>query len=115
VDVIKFPEDTSIVKQRFHKICAFPSVIGCVDGTHLPLKKPRNYPEPEIFRCRKGYFSLNAQVIAGPDYKFYDVVCRWPGSTHNSRIFKNSFLNARFPNGNIEGILLGDAGYPCLP
>ena len=44
---------------------------------------------------------------------FTNIVCRWPGSTHDSRIFDNSALCSQFRNGLIDGILLGDGGYPC--
>ena len=64
-----------------------------------------------MFRNRKGYFSLNIQAVCGPDLKFYDVVSRWPGSTHDSRIFENSMINLRLEQGEINGHLLGDAGY----
>lgn len=38
---------------------------------------------------------------------------RWAGSTHDSRIFRNSRLNLRLQNNEIDGILVADAGYPC--
>ena len=61
--------------------------------------------------------SINVQLVCGPDLKFYDIVARWPGSTHDARIFSNSTLKVRFEGGDLtgKGILLGDQGYPCLP
>jgi hypothetical protein len=113
--VVKFPPDRALIKQKFFDIAHFPGVIGCIDGTHIPLCKPRNNPDPEIFRCRKGYFSLNVQVVAGPENKFYDVVARWPGSTHDSRIFGNSYLCTKLANGEFDNdLILADGGYPCL-
>lgn len=44
-----------------------------------------------------------------------NIVCRWPGSTHDSRIFENSRIGTRFDDGEIDGILLGDSGYACKP
>lgn len=45
-----------------------------------------------------------------------DVVARWPGSTHDSRILEHSgikeiFEGGHLPNGNYH--LLGDSGYAC--
>jgi len=34
--------------------------------------------------------SFNAQLIAGPKLQIFNVVDRWPGSTHDSRISENS-------------------------
>jgi nuclease HARBI1 len=113
-DYIKFPDDLTDVKQKFYQYGQFPGVIGCVDGTHIPLMRPRGDAEAEIYRNRKGFFSINVQVVAGPNYKIYDIVARWPGSTHDSRIFSNSLLHANLESNNLHGILLGDSGYPCL-
>ena len=73
--------------------------------------------------------------------QIFDIVARWPGSAHDSRIFHNSNVKHRLQNGELEGsgnlctlgvrriifiscshdkvvrtgILLGDSGYPQLP
>jgi nuclease HARBI1 len=112
-DYIRFPDDLASVKQQFFSYGNMPGVVGCVDGTHIPIRRPSSNPEAEVFRCRKGFFSINTQVVAGPDYKFYNVVSRWPGSTHDSRIFNNSNLKTCFEDNILSGILLGDSGYPC--
>lgn len=42
------------------------------------------------------------------------MVARWPGSQHDSAIFNNSLVKARFQRGDfLNGVLLGDAGYSC--
>ena len=37
-DYVKFPESLTEVKQMFYEIAAFPSVIGCIDGTHIKIQ-----------------------------------------------------------------------------
>lgn len=59
---ICFPDNLEDVKRNFHKIAAFPGIIGCVDGTHIPIQCPQ-LERGEIFRNRKGRFSINVQVI----------------------------------------------------
>ncbi len=46
-----------------------------------------------------------------------DVVARWPGSTHDSFIWRNSFLRHRLSSSHQRGdaYLLGDSGYPLEP
>ena len=38
---------------------------------------------------------------------------RWAGSTHDSRILRESELFDKFSNGTYRGYLLGDSGYGC--
>ncbi|CAH2004519.1 unnamed protein product [Acanthoscelides obtectus] len=69
--------------------------------------------DAEVFRNRKGYFSLNVQTVSDAKLKILNIVCRWPGSTHDSAIFQNSRLCYQFETGvHAAGLLLGDNGYP---
>ena len=69
--------------------------------------------EPQhIFINRKGYPSINVQVVVDSKMQVLDIVARWPGSTHDSRILSNSTLNDNLRAGD-HGILLGDNGYGC--
>lgn len=70
--------------------------------------------DPEIFRNRKHYFSLNVQAICNAELEFIDIVARWPGSTHDSHIFNNCYTRAMFEQGAYgSAVLVGDAGYAC--
>uniref|UniRef100_A0AAZ1XNS7 DDE Tnp4 domain-containing protein n=2 Tax=Oreochromis aureus TaxID=47969 RepID=A0AAZ1XNS7_OREAU len=42
-----------------------------------------------------------------------NVEAKWPGSVHDSRIFRESGLCTLFERGAYNGILLGDRGYVC--
>ncbi|KAH1028445.1 hypothetical protein HUJ05_001798 [Dendroctonus ponderosae] len=46
--------------------------------------------DAEVFKYRKGYFSINVQAIGDAGLKLMNVVARWPGSTHDATIFNNS-------------------------
>jgi len=46
---------------QFYNIARFPSVIGCIDCTHIRIVNPGGN-NGEVFRNRKGWFSLNVQV-----------------------------------------------------
>lgn len=87
-------------------------VLGCVDGTHIPISKPFG-DDYEEYRCRKGFFSINVQAVCTADLRFSNIVARWKGATHDSRIWMNSSLFARFERQELSGHLLGDSGYAC--
>lgn len=95
----------------FYAIARFPLVYGALDCTHIRIQSPGGNTS-ELFRNRKGYFSLNVQAMCNSDLKFLDVVARWPGASHDSTIFHNSHLCAVFESGQMgQNIILGDAGY----
>ena len=53
--------DLHELAQRFSVKYKFDQVVGCVDGTHIPLQKPTR--NEGAYVCRKGYHSLNVMVI----------------------------------------------------
>lgn len=111
---IQFPDDVNAVKVKFYEIANFPDVMGVIDCTHVPIVSPGG-PNAEIFRNRKGYFSLNVQMVCDSRRMVTNIVARWPGSTHDSRIFENSVLRDNFADNRVNGLLLGDNGYACKP
>ena len=106
-----FPLNLSTFKQDFYNIAGFPSVLGAMDCTHIPIVSPGD--NAEVYRNRKGFFSINVQAICNANRYFTNVVARWCGSTHDSRIFENSVIRDRFENNEVDGLLLGDNGYLC--
>lgn len=65
----------------------FIGVDGAIDCTHIPILNPGG-DQGENFRNRKGIFSINVQIVSGPRCEILDIVARWPGSVHDSRIFR---------------------------
>ena len=111
---IKFPQTDAERMQtmrEFYAIAQFPGVLGSIDCTHVPMMSPGG-DEAEIYRNRKGYFSINVQTIANAKLFITDIVARWYGSAHDATIFNNSLIRAQFENGVIgAGHLLGDNGH----
>ncbi|XP_071496784.1 putative nuclease HARBI1 [Diadema antillarum] len=110
-EVIKFPETMAEVRAAqigFYKLAGFPNVVGAIDCTHVELHGDDEY----VFVSRKGKHSINVQIVCDWKYKITNVVARWPGSTHDSRILRViSVLERRFRERELEGILVGDSGY----
>ena len=59
---------------------------------------------------RKQYYSINVQAVCDSEAMISNIVARWPGSTHDCRVFENSLIAEKFRNGSIDGILVGDSG-----
>ena len=107
------PDQQIIARQKFFNIAGFPDVLGCVDGTHIRIKTPTEHEN--VFVNRKGYHSINAQIVCDADLKITNCVIKWPGSKHDSYILRQSRLWGEFEAGTYPGRLLGDSGYPLRP
>lgn len=104
-------EELREVAEGFYGIDGFPRVAGALDCTHIKIIS-RGGVLSELYRCRKGYFSINVQVVCDADLKIRDIIARWPGSVHDCTIFNNSHLCADFESGRYGNhYLLGDGGY----
>ncbi|XP_052791682.1 putative nuclease HARBI1 [Mya arenaria] len=108
---IQFRRDLDAVKAEFFSIAGFPNVIGLVDGTHIRINAPHQYEEDYV--NRKGYHSINVQMVCDAGFRIQNVVVKWPGSVHDARIFRQSSLCLDLENGVMDGYLLGDSGYAC--
>lgn len=111
---VKMPgtvEECRLTSLRFKRIANLPFVLGAIDCTHIKIQSPGGN-NGELFRNRKGHFSINVQTISDPNLRIMDVVARWPGSTHDQTIFINSSIHQRFDRGDFgRYILIGDSGY----
>jgi hypothetical protein len=122
---IKFPNNLEAlrsIRQKFYTQYGVPGIVGCIDCTHVAIVPPaRNNPQlPEhIFVNRKGYHSLNCQLICDPNLKILNVVANYPGNTHDSFIWNNSqvqeLLRQIHREGHRDYYLIGDSGYALRP
>ncbi|XP_036150400.1 putative nuclease HARBI1 [Monomorium pharaonis] len=114
---VLFPETPSQIRKtqmEFYNKARFPRVIGAIDCTHVKFIKSPGGGNAEVFRNRKGYFSLNVQAICNANLEFTDIVARWPGSTHDSHIFNNCYRKAMYQQRRYgNAVLVGDGGYAC--
>ena len=106
------PEEQLTISQAFHAHTGFPGVIGCVDGTHVPISGPSHHRDSYI--NRKGYPSVQVQAICDNNLKFTDVCVGWPGSVHDARVYRNSPIRKYITDHPLpaDRHLLGDSAYP---
>ncbi|XP_041039649.1 putative nuclease HARBI1 isoform X2 [Carcharodon carcharias] len=113
-DFIHFDMSPVRMKERslaFYEIAGFPEVIGAIDGTHVPLKPPKD--QPVSFVNRKGFHSLNVMIVCDAQMKILTVNADNRGSAHDSFVLANSRLHrAMSASPGLTGWLLGDEDYP---
>ena len=111
---ICFPKgvnDINACKFGFRAISQLTDVIGALDCTHVRISKPSSDMYPDEYVNRKNFHSVNVQCVCDASYKFLSVVAEWPGSVHDSRIFRNSDVFTYLSNHHGDGYLVGDSGY----
>jgi len=109
---LSFPENLADTKRKFYDVAHYPGVIGAIDCAHIRIICP-NKENTMVFVNRKQFYSINVQAVFDSDAFITNIVARWPGSTHNSRIFDNSNIADKLRDGAIDGILVGDSVYAC--
>lgn len=114
--IIKFPTDNrkaQAIKEGFMDKFRFPSVLGCVDGTFIPIKAPSQ--REDMYVCRKGFHALNVQGICDSQMKFVNLRVKYPGSAHDAFIWGQCSLQDFLSQNPQLGFLLGDQAYPFKP
>jgi len=102
------------VMADFYKIAGFPNVLGCVDGTQIPILSPA--VNDNIYVCRKGFHSLNIQGVCNAKLCFTNIVAKYPGSAHDAFVWRNSSVCQFMQNAqHHQAWLLADSGYPLSP
>lgn len=105
---IKFPQDRRKIeetKQEFFNVVGFPNVVGAIDCTHVPIVPPCE--NEHVFRNRKQTYSINTQVVCNASNIITNVVAKFPGSVHDSYIFRNSSLHGMIQDMDDNPWLLG--------
>ncbi len=72
---INWPTSASsrVISGKFRKKSHISNVIGAIDGTHIKIDKPSQYPENYV--NRKNFYSLNVLAVCDADGVFTYVSC----------------------------------------
>ena len=101
-DFIKFPKTEAETRQsiqEFQDISRFPQVVGALDGSHIPIRAPKE--DPNEYVNRKSFHSIVLQGVAGANGKFLHVSTGYAGSIHDARVLRMSSLLPAIENGDI--------------
>lgn len=122
---ITFPDARKLVEMAsfFSNRWRVPQCVGAIDGSHIPIIAPEEYPR-DYFN-RKGWHSIVLQAVVDGKGLFWDVCVGYPGSLHDARVLRQSELWEMLGDGqllsqntvNISGhnvghYLIGDPAYP---
>lgn len=118
-EYIKWPstEDYPASASAFDRKYGMPNVVGCIDGTHIPVKAPAN--DRDSYMNRKGYTSINVLAVCDEGMRFTYVYADRAGSVHDARVLRVSSLGHDLVSDTFlddgKYHLLGDSAYPLLP
>ena len=72
---------------KFEVKFGIPQAFGCIDGTHLPLKRPLINSQDFY---EQFFFSLDVQAVYDNQDRFIGFERKLPGSVHDAKVFANS-------------------------
>ncbi|XP_029947546.1 protein ANTAGONIST OF LIKE HETEROCHROMATIN PROTEIN 1 [Salarias fasciatus] len=120
-DAPKLLEMATFFKNRWRA----PQCVGAIDGSHIPITAPKEFPKD--FFNRKGWHSVVLQAVVDGKGLFWDVCVGFPGRMHDARVLRLSSLWEVLSDGqllgqqkaNISGRqvghnIIGDPAYPML-
>ena len=125
---ITFPQGDKLwrVVEGFKNKYGFPQCVGAIDGSHIQIISPNEFPA-DCFK-RKGWHSVILKGTVNDLGMFVDINIGWPGRVHDARVFSNFNIYKKCQEGsllpdwtiNIHGesiplLLLGDPAYPLQP
>jgi hypothetical protein len=94
----------------FFALQGIQNAVGAIDGSHIPIISPREWPAD--YYNRKGFHSILLQGVVDADYKFWHFDIGRPGCMHDYKMFSLSDLHKRMERGELgQYALLGDAAY----
>lgn len=101
-------ERLKICQETMHEL---PHCVGYIDGTEIKLAEKPSFDHESYF-SRKHVYSIKVQAVCDYKLKIRHLVCGYPGSVHDARIYSNCALATKseeFLSGS--QYLAGDSAY----
>lgn len=124
-DFLKFPSTRAEISkiEGFSEKSKVPNVVAEIDGSHIPIKAPRE--NHEDYFNRKHFYSYLVEGIVDSSGLFLSVATGFPGSLHDSRMLRLSDVYWAAENEDIlmeptldlggtviRPLVVGDSAYP---
>lgn len=89
---IKWPDQNqqNEISNYFERKNGFPGIIGCLDGTQVPIRAPK--VSVCFLRQLEGITESSITRLCRENMTFTHIFVGFPGSCHDARILKNSDL-----------------------
>ncbi|KIH54372.1 hypothetical protein ANCDUO_15483, partial [Ancylostoma duodenale] len=102
-------EERRRIRKKIFDSYHLPNIAGFIDGSHIRILGPRENESDYV--NRKDYHSINVGAVCDDKLIFRWVSASFPGSAHDSRVFKESQLYEDLRSGSKKGCLVGDSAY----
>ena len=114
---MKFPvnEKSRDIIDGYRSKWGFPQVVGAIDGTHIPIVRPKD--SAADYYNRIGFYSIIVQGTVDYRGMYLDAYIGWSSKVHDARVFTNSALYSKMTNGTLLPdwpITLGSSTTPIL-
>lgn len=98
-DHIKTPDARKLreISTHFSNRWGAPQCVGAIDGSHIEIIAPSEYPRDYV--NRKGFHSIILQAVIDGKGIFWDVCVGFPGTVHDSRVLTQSWLGEMVSDG----------------
>ncbi|KAJ8681247.1 hypothetical protein QAD02_017034 [Eretmocerus hayati] len=112
-EYVKWPTEaqSNITKAHYEQKSGLKKVKGSIDGTQIRINKPRD--NPRSYLNRKGYYSIQVQIVCDHLHRIIHFSAGYPGSVHDARVYRISGVYQELAEMDSDGWLLGDPAYPC--
>ena len=101
------PAEQQAISDAIENVSMIKGCLGFIDGTHIRLTSILNKDTDYI--NRKGFPSVQLQLIVDDSMIIRDTYCGWPGCTHDARVYRNSPVFQKFEQTPAEMLAIPDA------
>ena len=103
-------QESRLCKLDFYQNERWPSIVGLIDGTQIPLYTPFHPADEAVYVNRKGFHAINVQIVCDRNLKIFNLDAGFPGSCHDAYILRNSHVWERFESNNMPNSQLATWG-----